>query len=466
MLDFLPSKSTTWASARRTAFGRRRENAMRVRRARVPGLEALEVRITPSTATWTGAGSDSNWMTAANWSSGTAPLTNDNLVFPAGATNLNSVDNFPAGTSFGSISIGAANYALSGDALDLTGGISANYSPGLSTYTIPTALGGGTVSVSTGGELSLGGVISGSNGLAVSGGGKLDLESANTYTGLTFITGFGTTVIVDGSIGAVQVNSGGVLGGTGTTGDVTSTAGTISPGDSPGILNTGGLSLDSNSTFLAELDGTTPGNGTTGYDQVVASGAINLGGATLNASIGGGYIPTLGDQLTIIHNTSGSAITGGFAGLAEGNGVTISGTLFRITYQGGSNHHDVVLTAVATSTTTTLMTSVPSATYGQSVSFTATVTSIQGIPTGTMLFYDGNPSTIGTVVASGPVDAHRHGHRLVVEDRSRGIAAPDLCRFRPGILRHVRGQHIVTCLADDQPDHADRDGRRRAEQGL
>jgi hypothetical protein len=406
MLGFLPRKSKKWESVHRSGFGRRHGTAMRVRRARFPGLEALEVRITPTTSIWTGAGSDSNWMTGANWSGGMAPQVGFDLDFPAGVTNFNSVDNFPAGTMFGLITIGSPGYALSGNGVTLTGGINASYSSGLSTNTIPTALVGGTVSVAAAGELKLGGVISGSSGLPVLGGGRLDLEAANTFTGLTTISGTGTTVIVDGAIGAVQVNAGSVLGGVGTTGNVTSTAGTISPGDSPGVLNTGSLTLDSNSTFLAELDGTTPGNGTSGYDQVVASGAINLGGARLDASIGGGYTPMAGDQLTIIHNTSGAAITGGFAGLAEGSGVMISGSLFRITYQGGSSHQDVVLTPATTTTTTTLMVSVPTSTYGQTVTFTAQVSDQLGtFPTGTVMFYDGNPSTTGTVIASGPVNA-------------------------------------------------------------
>jgi autotransporter-associated beta strand protein len=378
---------------------------MKGRRAHLPALEALEVRITPSTATWTGAGSDSNWMTAANWSGAVAPQSGSDLVFPAGANNLNAVDDFPAGTSFSSITISAPGYSLSGNALELTGGISATFSSGSSTNAIPTALDSGTASVASGAELTLGGVISGSAGLGISGGGTLDLEAANTYTGLTIVSGSGTTLVVDGTVGAAQVNAGAVLGGVGMIGNVTSTGGTISPGDSPGILNTGSLTLDSNSTFLAELDGTTPGNGTTGYDQVIASGAINLAGAKLSSSIGGGYTPTLGDQLTIIHNSSGSGVTGTFANLPEGSGFSISGSLFRITYQGGSSHQDVVLRAVAATTTTTVSSSVPTSPYSQSVTFTAQVSGNQGTPTGTVSFYNGNPTAGGTVVGSGPVDA-------------------------------------------------------------
>ena len=68
MFDFLPRESKNRERDHRRGLSRRHGSAMRGRRAHLPGLEALEVRITPSTATWTGAGSDSNWMTAANWS--------------------------------------------------------------------------------------------------------------------------------------------------------------------------------------------------------------------------------------------------------------------------------------------------------------------------------------------------------------------------------------------------------------
>src|SRR5262245_25193029 len=112
MLGFVPRESKSRESVQPTGNHGRHRSAMRVRRARVLGLEALEVRITPSTATWTGAGSDSNWTSAANWSGGVAPLQGDDLVFPAGATNLNAVDDFPVGTSFSSIRIGAPGYTL------------------------------------------------------------------------------------------------------------------------------------------------------------------------------------------------------------------------------------------------------------------------------------------------------------------------------------------------------------------
>jgi hypothetical protein len=375
------------------------------RRARLLHLECLEIRRMPSVITWSGMGADSNWSTDQNWQDNIAPEPGDDLNFAASATSLQPVNDFAPGTSFASITIEAPGYALSGAALSVTGEIITTYSSGTSTDSIDTELGAGSITVASGGELDLNGVLSGSAGLTVSGGGLLALgvSSMSTFTGTTGINDDGTTLRVDGEVGAVQVSAGAVLGGSGTVGDIATTAGAISPGDSPGVLNTGSLTLDGDSTFLAELDGSSPGDGTTGYDQVAASGAIDLAGAALVAEVGGGYVPTPGDQLTIVKNDSGSAVTGNFADFGEGSERIISGYPFRITYEGGPSSQDVVLTAVAP-TTTDVSPPAVSSTYGDSVTFSAHVMGTLGIPTGTVTFYDGDPNAGGLAIGVAPVD--------------------------------------------------------------
>ena len=72
----------------------------------------------------------------------------------------------------------------------------------------------------------------------------------------------GGTLIVNGSIVApVTVNSGGTLGGTGTIANTVTvnSGGTIAPGTSPGILNTGTLTLTAGSTLTVEINGTDGG---------------------------------------------------------------------------------------------------------------------------------------------------------------------------------------------------------------
>src|SRR5262249_37082142 len=74
------------------------------------GLEALEARAVPSTTlTWTGQGGDDLWSDADNWKHtggpDKVPAVGDNLVFPAGVSNLNSRND------------------ISGSAISLSGGI-------------------------------------------------------------------------------------------------------------------------------------------------------------------------------------------------------------------------------------------------------------------------------------------------------------------------------------------------------
>ena len=158
--------------------------------------------------------------------------------------------------------------------------VNTTYSSGTSTA-LDIAMAGETISVAPGGtlDMTLASTTSAA-ALNISGGGTLDFQGQTAYAGSTTITGPSTTLLVDNTLGTVESFEGGVLGGKGTVGTVTSVGGTIRPGNpSPGILNTGSLSLGSNSTFVADLNGTSPG---AGYSQVIAGGAIALGNPTSN----------------------------------------------------------------------------------------------------------------------------------------------------------------------------------------
>ena len=203
-----------------------------------------------------------------------------------------------------------------------------------------------------------------------------------------------------------------MLGGNGSVGAVTSVGGTISPGSTgPGVLTANGaVSLDSGSTFTTDIDGTSPGNGTTGYSQLVTSATgdtVSLGFSTLNATVGPDYTAAVGNQMTIIENNSGSAVERDLRRARRGGADTISGTLFRISYLGtDGTGQDVVLSQVSSTSTTTLSPITSPATYGQPVSLTATVSGSAGTPTGTVEFFDGSPTAGGTEITSVPVNSN------------------------------------------------------------
>jgi hypothetical protein len=91
----------------------------------------------PATARWDGApdsgGTSVNnkWSTASNWVGDTPPSTGDTLEFPTNAAVRSAVNDFPSLTTFGAIRItqpvpSSNSFTLSGNALKLTSGITAN----------------------------------------------------------------------------------------------------------------------------------------------------------------------------------------------------------------------------------------------------------------------------------------------------------------------------------------------------
>jgi autotransporter-associated beta strand protein len=118
------------------------------------------------------------------------------------------------------------------------------------------------------------GIISGSGAVTKQGVGTLTLTGTSSYTGPTRVDS--GSLFVDGRLGntAVLVASGGLLGGSGTiNGALTVLAdGTLSPGNSPGMLTVDSLSLFAGSTTLMEITGTAASL----YDQIVAVGSGGL----------------------------------------------------------------------------------------------------------------------------------------------------------------------------------------------
>jgi autotransporter-associated beta strand protein len=195
------------------------------------------------------------------------------------------------------------------------------------------------------------GTIQGAGSFTKRGTASVTLTGANTYTGRTTVKE--GTLRVNGSQAAsqVEVQSGAVLGGNGTVGPIVQLSGSVAPGASLanplGRLACGGLVLSAASAQLDfELNGPTAG---TGHDQLVVRGPVTLGGLG-QPRIKVGYAPTEGDQFTIIDNDHAVGATY-FAGLTEGATLTAIGPnplKFRITYRGGSDRNDVVLTLIDT----------------------------------------------------------------------------------------------------------------------
>jgi autotransporter-associated beta strand protein len=211
------------------------------------------------------------------------------------------------------------------------------------------------------------GLYRANNHVTKQGTGTLTLSGANAYTDGTTLAG-GTLLVNNASgsgtgSGAVTVEAG-TLGGTGTIhGSVqVNSGGTLSPGTSPGILNTGSITCNNGSTYLVELGGTTPGNTVTDHDQDNVTGSVTINTARLSVTTFGSFLPSNATQQSfVIVNNDGSdpilpSVAGTAAGahfldanngnalLLEGSPVTVSGASIPlyITYHGGDGN-DVVL---------------------------------------------------------------------------------------------------------------------------
>ncbi len=368
----------------------------------VVGLAAGTGPVLAATRTWTGAGGDANWSTAANWG-GTAPAAGDDLVFPNGAARLANINDLVSGTSFNSISFTGpvGGYTISGNGIQLVAGVTANNNAtnalvvgivltASQTFTVsgdrlnlgPIDLGSHTLTIAGAtGVVELNGIVSGTGGISSS----LNIAFVNTsasYTGSTSVTA-GIFVVGGPSLSpsSVVTVSGGILqfANGGSTGPVTV--------NSPATLACygGGGSQVGNLTDLTMQSGSVLNLGMyslSNYGQLNASGNVSLGNATLN--LGWAFTSATGNTFTIINKTSAGAITGTFNGLAEGATFTGGARTYQITYAGGDGN-DVVVTDITAAgpTPTPTPTSTPTATPTPTPTPTVTTTTTPGpnIPT-------------------------------------------------------------------------------------
>jgi autotransporter-associated beta strand protein len=305
-------------------------------------LGATAGRGAPGTSTWTGGASNGNWSQSGNWSGGLYPRAGSNLSFAGSIdqTTYNDVVTSVTAITFGS---GIGSFLLNGQAVSLGGNVT-NSSGRLQTINLGLTITANRTftTTGTGSSLLLGGVIQGAGGITKSGSGTLTLSAADLYTGATTVSA--GTVFVNGSItSAVSVSGGAVFGGSGSsTAAVTvSSGGTLTGGNLGGVgtfTTTGAVTLSSGSIFQADFSAAAGQ-----FDQVTAN-SFSLAGATLTLNgldTGAGIAPH--SSYVLLNNTGSGAISGTFAGLAEGSTVTADGATFTLSYVGGTGN-DVTLT--------------------------------------------------------------------------------------------------------------------------
>lgn len=225
-------------------------------------------------------------------------------------------------------------------------------------YTINA--GGAAFLVGAAAPVNISGIISGTGGLAVRGGGSLILTGVNTYTGFTQVTG-GSTVAV-----SIDANLGGNTTGSVFLGDATSN----------GTLGISGIATTNRSIILGAGGGTINALGVWTFDQPVTG----PGALTVTGNSGGNVVFD-----AVNSYAGGTTITGGtlMVGDASSPGASIPGN---VTLTGGTLAGYGSIPGTVTNTSGTVSPggsgSVGSLTVGNFTQGAHGITSIQITPAG------------------------------------------------------------------------------------
>jgi T5SS/PEP-CTERM-associated repeat protein/autotransporter-associated beta strand protein len=301
----------------------------------IGGFGSGTVRVDGAGSSWTNSGA----LFVGLFGTGTLTVANGGTVSVSGTVTIAS----QAGST-GTLNIGAA----SGQAAVAPGTLNAS----------SVAFGSGTGGIvfnHTASNYIFAPTISGAGSVTVEAGTTI-LTAANTYTGPTTING--GTLSVNGSIlSGTTVNAGGTLAGTGTVGNVTvATGGTFAPGSTMAV--SGSLAFQSGAIYLVQVGPSNASlanvNGTamlTGgvvqtsfqpgsyisksYDILHAAGGI--GGSTFNGvSVGNPNLAaSLSYTLTDVFLNLTASLGGGQTGLGS-NQQTIANVINHVFNNGGA----------------------------------------------------------------------------------------------------------------------------------
>jgi autotransporter-associated beta strand protein len=323
--------------------------------------------------------------------------------------------------TIGSLTLNGASVTLSGATIGLNGPIVATPAAAAAIIAAPGTVDLQGTTLGTPQFITVNGTAAGNPGLIINaavtdggitklGAGPLTLNGGGNYNLATNVNA--GPVFVNGSqpLSPVFIGSGGTLAGNGTTGAVTANNGSfVNPGQATGttaILDTSAnVTLESGSTYQADLDGTSPGSG---FDQLNVNGNVSLvGGPTLAPNFATTF--AAGTTFTIVQATGTVSGTFDVVNLADNlvplpdssttpHPVTLlSGQTIEAFYGSGPVGPNAVMLEVIASTSVTAVTSSTGGTsvFEQPVTFDATVTFNSGVttlPGGTVTFsVDGQP---------------------------------------------------------------------------
>lgn len=280
------------------------------------------------TRSWSGnaAGADTSWSNANNWTGNVAPSPGDDLRFPLLANKRTNNNDYPAGTTFNSIRLEGAAYALSGNAITLNDGLTFQYFAGSSSFLLPvTCAQAQSISVFDGGAAVVDPATSYANAGSTL---TLHVDSATSTLNVRDLAGSGTirktgpgtaTLTANTHTGPTEIAAGEVLLDTVATGLGATTGVSVAPGATLRLNNVGATTV----AVPFVLGGTL----NCANSPVTFSGTFSLDGADAAIlQVSGAGIPILSGALS---GQSGLRKLGaGEATLSGGSANTFAGGLF------------------------------------------------------------------------------------------------------------------------------------------
>jgi autotransporter-associated beta strand protein len=193
---------------------------------------------------------------------------------------------------------------------------------------------------------TLGGVISGTGALTHNASSTLTLAGNSNFNGATTINA--GTLVLSGTntASAITVASGGTLMGSGS-GGATTVSGTIAPGNSPGTLTVGSLTLNGGGVYTWEMADATGAAGT-GWDRIASTGLLTVNstsGSTFTIAITSSGAPSNWNYQT--SNQSWDIITYGSVSGFDATKFSINATAFGGTLGGAASTWALVNTGSA-----------------------------------------------------------------------------------------------------------------------
>ncbi|CAO3380512.1 autotransporter domain-containing protein [Azospirillum argentinense] len=202
----------------------------------------------------------------------------------------------------------------------------------------------GAVTVTSGGTATLAGAVMAP---VTVGDGAITVAATGTTGAVTL--GSGAAATVDGVVaGSLTTGAGSTFGGHGVVVGPAVLSGTLSPGNSPGVLAfRSAVTLTGTSVLRAEIDGPTAGNGAGHHDQIrVETASFTAGGALapvlrgISGDATNAYTATLGQSFTIVQADGG--VSGSFATVTQPTAGLEAGTRLDTLY--GANTVRLVVT--------------------------------------------------------------------------------------------------------------------------